>query len=116
MCEVTLSAREVFGHIQSVESPVILNPADRLHVDILFRFGFHSFDVAHSFHRFLEDDRYSPEVSNFNRLVISQTQHRFSPDIIYNKLCSITLVATKVHMIFWSFLVLTWICDTIELV
>ena len=33
-----------------------------------------------------------------------------------HKLCSITLVATKVHMILWSFVVLTWMCDTIELV
>ena len=32
------------------------------------------------------------------------------------KLCSITLVATKVGMILWSFVVLTWMREPIELV
>ena len=36
--------------------------------------------------------------------------------IIPSKLRSITLVATKVHVIVQSFVVLTWMCDTIALV
>ena len=36
--------------------------------------------------------------------------------LIHSKLCSITPVATKVHVILWSFLVLTWMRDTSELV
>ena len=35
---------------------------------------------------------------------------------VHSKLCSITHVATKVHVILWSFVVLTWMRDTIELV
>ena len=35
---------------------------------------------------------------------------------VHSKLCSITHVATKVHMKLRSFVVLTWICDAIELV
>ena len=37
-------------------------------------------------------------------------------DTIHSKLCSITHVVTKVHVTLRSFLVLTWIHDTIELV
>ena len=36
--------------------------------------------------------------------------------VLHSKLCSITHVATKVHVILWSFVVLTWMHDTIELV
>ena len=36
--------------------------------------------------------------------------------LVHSKLCSIKNVATKVHMILWSFVVLIWMCDTIELV
>ena len=36
--------------------------------------------------------------------------------MIHSKLCSITPVATKVHVILQSFLVLTWMCDIIDLV
>jgi hypothetical protein len=42
-----------------------------------------------------------------------------SPKIVYGKhfkLCSITAVATKVHVILWSFVVLTWMHDIVELV
>ena len=35
---------------------------------------------------------------------------------VHSKLCSITPVATEVHMILRSFVVLSWMCDTIELV
>ena len=35
---------------------------------------------------------------------------------IYSQLCSITPVATKVHVMLWSFVVLTWMRDAIELV
>ena len=34
---------------------------------------------------------------------------------VHSKLRSITHVATKAHMILQSFVVLTWMCDTIEL-
>jgi hypothetical protein len=34
---------------------------------------------------------------------------------VHSKLCSITHVTTKVHMILRIFMVLTWMCDTIEL-
>ena len=34
--------------------------------------------------------------------------------IIHSKLCSTIPVATKVHMILWSFVALTWMRDTIE--
>ena len=36
--------------------------------------------------------------------------------IVYSKLRSNTYVATKVHMILQKLVVLTWMCDTIELV
>ena len=36
--------------------------------------------------------------------------------LIHSKLCSITPVATKVHAILWTSVVLTWMRDTIELV
>jgi hypothetical protein len=35
---------------------------------------------------------------------------------LHSKLCSITHVATKLHVILRSFVVLTWMRDTIELV
>jgi hypothetical protein len=35
---------------------------------------------------------------------------------VHSKLRSITLVATKVHVMLRSSVVLTWMCDTIELV
>jgi hypothetical protein len=35
---------------------------------------------------------------------------------VHSKLCSITHVATKLHMVLRSFVVLAWMCDTIELV
>ena len=34
---------------------------------------------------------------------------------MHSKLCSITHVATKVHVILWSFVVLTWMRDIVEL-
>ena len=37
-------------------------------------------------------------------------------DHVHSKLHSITYVATKTHVILWSFVVLTWMRDTIELV
>jgi hypothetical protein len=37
-------------------------------------------------------------------------------DDVHCKLCSITPVATKVHVILRSFVVLTWMHDTIDLV
>ena len=37
-------------------------------------------------------------------------------DRIHSKLLSITTVAIKVHVILRSFVVLTWMCDTIYLV
>ena len=49
--------------------------------------------------------RYSRNESNTKELLSMRS-----------KLCSITPVATKVHMILRSFVVLTWMCDTIELV
>ena len=36
--------------------------------------------------------------------------------LIHSKLCNITLVATKMHGILWSFVVLIWMCDTLGLV
>ena len=33
--------------------------------------------------------------------------------LVHSKVFSITLVATKVHVILRSFIVLTWMCDTI---
>ena len=44
----------------------------------------------------------NPSVSKFNQL--------------HSKLCSITSMATKVHVILRSFVVLTWMRDAIELV
>jgi hypothetical protein len=38
------------------------------------------------------------------------------PYVTHFKLRIITLVATKVQVILWSFVVLTWMHDTIELV
>jgi hypothetical protein len=35
---------------------------------------------------------------------------------IHSKLCSIAFVAIRVHLILRSFVVLTWMCDTVELV
>jgi hypothetical protein len=35
---------------------------------------------------------------------------------VHSKLCSIIPMATKMHIILWSFVVLTWMRDTIELV
>jgi hypothetical protein len=39
----------------------------------------------------------------------------FHVSLIHSKLCNITHVATKAHMILQSFIVLTWMSDTIEL-
>jgi hypothetical protein len=36
--------------------------------------------------------------------------------ILHSKLRSIMLVTTKVHVILWSFVVLTWMHDTSEVV
>ena len=36
--------------------------------------------------------------------------------LVHFKLCIITPMATKVHVILWIFVVLTWMGDTIELV
>ena len=44
-----------------------------------------------------------------------EVMHKTRKDI-HPKLHSITHVATKVHVILRSFVVLTWMCDTIELV
>ena len=44
------------------------------------------------------------------------TKARPHPKAVHFKLCSITPVATAVHVILRSFIVLTWMCDTMELV
>ena len=50
---------------------------------------------------------------NYNTLFLKMRMVKVQ---IHSELCSITHVATKVHVILRSFLVLTWMCDNIELV
>ena len=50
--------------------------------------------------------------SNFALLLAS----RMIASMIHSKFRSITHVAIKVHVILWSFVVVTWMRDTIELV
>jgi hypothetical protein len=47
---------------------------------------------------------------------IHQTSVKYLTYLIHSKLCNITLVATKVHMILRNAVVLTWMCDKRELV
>jgi hypothetical protein len=54
--------------------------------------------------------------SHSKSLQFSQIFEASNVDNIHSKLRSITLVATKVHMILRRFVVLTWMRDTIELV
>ena len=64
---------------------------------------------------------YGPSHSNWNMLDLFGTfddilKSNKANMIIYIKIRSITHVATKVHVILQSFVVLTWMHDPIELV
>ena len=49
-------------------------------------------------------------------IVLSPPPHLPLTTLVHTKFRSITLVATQVHVILWSFVVLIWMCDTIGLV
>ena len=69
-----MPGKEVFGHIVVGQHPSD-SRSSRLHVDIFWFCCFHSFDEVYSSIDSSEMMGISPaEVSNFNCLVISQTQ------------------------------------------
>ena len=48
------------------------------------------------------------------QITLWRISHVNRVNFLHSKLCSITHVAITVHVILWSFVMFTWMCDTME--